>query len=77
MAAFALAEHFKSAHLFRGVLFADLAHRVTDMDQNPITWFRPVVFQKAQIHMPPYANDVDESGVHVIRRNLDDFPGYG
>src|SRR5450432_557558 len=69
-------QHAKRAHLVGGVLFADFAHGEADMNQHPVAGHGPVVLQQAEIDSPAHAYHVHESGILVVRRDLDHFPWY-
>ncbi len=50
-----------------GILFADLAHGETDMDQHPVAGHRLVILQQAEIDFAPDADDVHQRGIRDYR----------
>jgi hypothetical protein len=54
----------EKAHLFFSVPLADLGHCKSDMNQNPVTDLRHIVFEKAQLNFAPNASDFYDA--HMI-----------
>ena len=59
------------------IFFADLAHREANMNEDPVSLHRQVVLQQSQINLAPDTHHVDQRGVRLVRKKLNDLSGYG
>jgi len=73
----AFSEHAKSIHLVEGVLFADLAHGKTDVDQHPVSQDGPVILQQSKIYSSSDSHHINEGSLLILGRDLDDLSRYG
>jgi hypothetical protein len=71
------AQGSKRTHLIEGIFLADLAQGKTDMDEYPVSLDRQVILQEAQINLAPDSHDIDESGVWLLGKKLNDLSRYG
>src|SRR5579859_193100 len=70
-------QHGKGAHLVHSVLFADLGHGETYMNQHPVAQFGHVILQQAKINLAAHADYFHCSEKWSAGNQLDDFSWDG
>jgi hypothetical protein len=74
---FLFAQCHEQAHLFLCSLLADLRHRKSNVDQNPIAELRHVVLEKPQLDFAANSGDLNHANVMLALNKFDKFSWNG
>jgi hypothetical protein len=74
---FRFAQGSQQPYLLHRVLLANLRHCKSDMDQNPVSDLRHIVFEKTQLDFASDPGHFYGADAILARNELDNFSWYG
>jgi hypothetical protein len=74
---FRFSQRSQQPHLFHRVLLANLRHGKSDMDQNPVSDLRHIVFEKTQLDFASDAGHFHSAYEILAGNKLDNLSWYG